>query len=188
MSGGGGPDLAIDKESLEQITKGLRAAISELREIGTNTGSLIGAGFDQLSLTSMETGHNELAKDFEDFVELWEWGVRGLVQDANVLARKVGLAAGAHFEEEQYIKGGFKVAANAVAGNPHLSEEEVQKKSVSELFSEDVYAPDYSAESFKQAHEQTKQTWSATADQIRDKKGVSDVITAARSASEGGDR
>ncbi|MDW6059302.1 hypothetical protein SAZ11_16365 [Streptomyces sp. FXJ1.4098] len=138
MSGGGGskePDLKLDKEALQDITKGLRAAISELKDIGSATDAVMGSGFEELSLTSMEAGHNGLAKDFEDFCERWEWGVRGLIQDANKLAKKVGLAAGMQWEEDRYIEGTYKVVANSVAGNPHLSEEEVTQKEWGELFS-----------------------------------------------------
>ncbi|MES4903248.1 MULTISPECIES: hypothetical protein [unclassified Streptomyces] len=171
MSGGGGgggkePDLKLDKEALQDITKGLRAAISELKDIGTATDAVMGSGFDELSLTSMEAGHNGLAKDFEDFCERWEWGVRGLIQDANKLAKKVGLAAGMQWEEDRYIEGTYKVVANSVAGNPHLSEEEVTQKEWGELFSGETWRPDYSKESYEKASEEIKGTWQATGDKI----------------------
>ncbi|WKX70640.1 hypothetical protein [Streptomyces sp. XD-27] len=174
MSGGkGNADLAIDPAYLKKLTQGIKGAIGELREIGSETDAVMGAGFEELSLTSMEAGHNGLAKDFESFVELWEWGVRGLVQDANDLAERLDLAAGEHWEEEKYRATTFKVAANAVAGNPHLSEEEVANKSVEELFSADTYKPDYSAESFKKAGSDIKETWKTTADQAGHKTKLS---------------
>lgn len=166
MSGGGGgePDLALDKEALQDITKGLRAAIAELKDIGSATDAVMGAGFEELSLTSMEAGHNGLAKDFEDFCERWEWGVRGLIQDANKLANKVGLAAGMQWEEDRYIEGTYKVVANSVTGNPHLSEEEVTQKDWGEIYS--AWRPDYSQESYEKASEEIKGTWQATGDKI----------------------
>ncbi|MBR7678056.1 hypothetical protein KDA82_34765, partial [Streptomyces daliensis] len=76
------------------IEKGLKKAIGELKESGSSaTSSLQGAGFEELSLTHMEAGHPGLAGDFEDFCERWEWGVRALVQNANGLAQRLGLAA-----------------------------------------------------------------------------------------------
>ncbi|MDX3231479.1 hypothetical protein [Streptomyces sp. ME19-01-6] len=169
MSGGGGgggkePDLKLDKEALQDITKGLRAAISELKDIGTATDAVIGSGFDELSLTSMEAGHNGLAKDFEDFCECWEWGVRGLIQDANKLAKKVGLAAGMQWEEDRYIEGTYKVVANSLTGNPHLSEEEVTQKDWGEIYS--AWRPDYSSESYEKAGEEIRGTWQATNDKM----------------------
>ncbi|MGY0057661.1 hypothetical protein ACWY4P_14040 [Streptomyces sp. LZ34] len=178
MSGGGGggkdPDLVVDKEALQDITKGLRAAISELKDIGSATDAVMGSGFDELSLTSMEAGHNGLAKDFEDFCERWEWGVRGLIQDANKLAKKVGLAAGMQWEEDRYIDGTFKVVANSVAGNPHLSEEEVTQKGWGELFSGETWRPDYSKESYEKAGEQIQGTWQATGDEISHKSSIAE--------------
>lgn len=177
MSGGGGePDLALDKEALQDITKGLRAAIAELKDIGSATDAVMGAGFEELSLTSMEAGHNGLAKDFEDFCERWEWGVRGLIQDANKLAKKVGLAAGMQWEEDQYIDGTFKVAANSVAGNPHLSEEEVTKKEWGELFSGETWRPDYSRESYEKAGEEIQATWQATGDKISRPSSIAQYV------------
>ncbi|OMI40909.1 hypothetical protein [Streptomyces sparsogenes] len=162
MSGGNNPDLKLDKAALQDITKGLRAAISELKDIGTATDAVMGAGFEELSLTSMEAGHNGLAKDFEDFCERWEWGVRGLIQDANKLAQKVGLAAGMQWEEDRYIEGTYKVVANSLTGNPHLSEEEVTQKKWGEIYS--AWRPDYSQESYDKASEEIKATWQETGD------------------------
>ncbi|MEU1801680.1 hypothetical protein [Streptomyces sp. NPDC019937] len=167
MSGGGGGggakggniDLAFDKESQAEIVKGLRAAIGELKEIASASDAEMGAGFEELSMTSMEAGHNGLAKDFEDFCELWDWGVRGLIEDASKLAEKVGLAAGSQWEQEQYAQGTFKVAANSVLGNPHLDEKTVVKKDMDELISVDTWTPDYSKESFEKAASDAEKTW-----------------------------
>jgi hypothetical protein len=155
----GGEDLGIDPGSLKQITEGLRGAIGELKGVTSETDAVMGAGFQELKLTGMEAGHKGLADDFEDFCERWEWGVRALIQDANELANRVGLSAGMMWEQEQYIHGTLKVAANSVAGNPHLSEDEVEKQSWGDLFSADTYKPDYSAESFQRSFDESRQTW-----------------------------
>ncbi len=161
MSGDG--DLQFSKEALDLITKGLNGAIDELKSAGgSTTGSLLGAGFSEMSMTAMEAGHSGLAKDFEDFCERWEWGVRALIQDANGLAARLGLAAGMVYSEEQYWEGTFKVAANSLAGNPHLSEDEITGKEWGELISLENYKPDYSAGSFQQAGDEMAQTWKDT--------------------------
>lgn len=161
-SGGGKGELGLDKESLRRITEGLRAAVGELRSVGTSTGATIGSGFGEFALSGMEAGHPGLAGDFEGFCERWEWGVRSLVQDANRLAAAVGLSAGAFWEEEQYRQGAFKVTVNALVGNPHLGEDEVEKKSWGEVFAEDTYTPDHSPASFRQAGEDAAQAWKDT--------------------------
>ncbi|MFE6775246.1 hypothetical protein [Streptomyces sp. NPDC057702] len=126
-------NLRLTEEALQSITTGIGAAIAELSDIASRTDALQGAGLADLSLTGMEAGHGGLARDFEDFCELWDWGVRGLMADADQLAQRAGLAAGMTWEEDRYVEGTFKVAANAVVGNPHLTEEEVEEKSWREL-------------------------------------------------------
>lgn len=172
MSGGakgGNIDLAFDKESQAEIVKGLRAAIGELKDIASASDAETGAGFEELSMTSMEAGHNGLAKDFEDFCELWDWGVRGLIEDASKLAEKVGLAAGSQWEQEQYAQGTFKVAANSVLGNPHLDEKTVVKKDMDELISADTWTPDYSEESFEKSAADSEKAWDAAREQTSHK-------------------
>ncbi|WP_367125923.1 hypothetical protein [Streptomyces phytohabitans] len=156
-------DLRFDKESLNLITKGLNDAIGELKSAGGGaTGSLQGSGFDAMSLSKREAGDKGVADDFEGFCERWEWGVRALVQDANALARKLGLAAGMVHAEDQYWQGTFKVGVNSLVGNPHATEEEVTGQSWRETLTPGYLDPDYSAESFEQARQDIGQTWQDT--------------------------
>ncbi|MET8175523.1 hypothetical protein [Streptomyces clavifer] len=162
MSGGGAEELNIGPASVQQITVGLRAAVAELKEIGTGSGAVLGKGLSDLSMTGMEAGHHGLAVDFEDFCERWEWGVRALVQDANAIAAKLGLAAGMVWEEDQYVQGTMKVVANAAVGNPHASEDEIVKQNWGDVLTPDYLSPDYSAESFQRAADEAWQTWKDT--------------------------
>ncbi|MGC5365333.1 hypothetical protein ACPXCE_27290 [Streptomyces sp. DT24] len=163
MMGDGAGDLHVDPASVQRITEGLRAAVAELREVGTGTGAVLGKGFSDLSMTGMEAGHHGLSVDFEDYCERWEWGVRALVQDANTIAAKLGLAAGIVWEEDQYVQGAFKIAVNAGVGNPHASENEIVKQSWGDVFTPDYLDVDYSTESFRQAGDEAGQTWKDTA-------------------------
>ncbi|MFI8963406.1 hypothetical protein ACIGO8_14980 [Streptomyces sp. NPDC053493] len=162
MGGGGPEDLKFDQESIKQITEGIRSATAELRDIGTGTGAVLGKGFSDLSLTGMEAGHHGLSTDFEDYCERWEWGVRALLQDANTLAKTLGLSAGLVWEEDQYRQGTFKVAINSVIGNPHASEADVVKQSWGDVFTPDYLSPDWSPESFEKARDEMGQTWKDT--------------------------
>ncbi|MEV8531984.1 hypothetical protein [Streptomyces sp. NPDC051211] len=163
----GNEDLGMDPAAVKNITEGLRGAVAELREIGTAGGASMGAGFESMSMTGMEAGHPGLADAFEGFCELWEWGVRGLVQDASTLAANLGIAAGTLWEEDQYIQGAFKVAVNAGYGNPHASEDDIEKKEWGDLFRGDVYKPDWSGESFEKAGEDIKGTWQQTGETLK---------------------
>ncbi|MDW6058263.1 hypothetical protein SAZ11_09275 [Streptomyces sp. FXJ1.4098] len=147
---------------MDLITKGLRAAIGELKDVGDNTGALQGSGFSDMTMSKMEAGGKGLADAFEGFCDRWEWGVRALVQDANEIANRLGLAAGLMWEEDQYWGNTLKVTVNALSstGNPHLSEEEVAQQSWGDIFTPD--APDYSAESWQRAGDEMGQTWKDT--------------------------
>ncbi|MFF5567195.1 hypothetical protein ACFY7Z_22265 [Streptomyces sp. NPDC012623] len=162
MTGGGAEDLNVGAESVQLITSGLRAIVAELGEVGTGTGSVLGKGFSGLSITGMEAGHHGLSVDFEDYCERWEWGVRALVQDANTIAEKLGLAAGIIWEEDRYVQGTMKVAVNAAVGNPYASEDEVTEQSWGDVFTPDYLNPDYSEESFERTADEAGQTWKDT--------------------------
>ncbi|MDQ0697136.1 MULTISPECIES: hypothetical protein [Streptomyces] len=185
MSGGGAEDLNVDPVSVQLITTGLREAVAELKEIGNGTGAVLGKGLSDLSMTGMEAGHHGLSVDFEDFCERWEWGVRALVQDANAIAAKLGLAAGIVWEEDQYVQGTLKIAVNAGVGNPHASEDEIVQQDWGDVFTPDYLSPDYSRESFERTADEAGQTWKDTgralvtegnggrqADQLNDLFGV----------------
>ncbi|MEZ3182705.1 hypothetical protein KYY02_29815 [Streptomyces pimonensis] len=161
--GGDGLDLSFDEASVAKFTQGVGATIDGLGDLGGATGSVMGKGFSQLSMTGMEAGHHGLSVDFEDFCERWEWGVRALVHDASELADRLGLAAGTQWEHDQYVEGALKVGVNSVAGgNPHASEEEITRQGWGEVFTPDALDPDWSAGSWDRAGQEMEQTWKDT--------------------------
>lgn len=163
MSGEEG-ELDVGAEAVALISGGLRGAADALADVGDVTGSRQGVGMSGLALSTMEAGGGEVAEAFEGFCDRWEWGVRGLIQDAEQLAQRLGLAAGMTWEEDRYREGSFKVVANAVSptGNPHLTEDEVQQQRWQELLTPD--APGWSAQSRAQAAEDIGQAWDDTGD------------------------
>ncbi|MFG2293301.1 hypothetical protein [Streptomyces sp. NPDC048603] len=167
----GDDELQISAQAVQGVQSGLRAAISELRESGADAGGAsMGAGFEDLSMTGMEAGHPGLATDFEDFCERWEWGVRSLVQNASVLAARMGIAAGTLWEEDQYRHGSLKVLVNSLYGNPYASEDEVEKKPWGDFakLPWEVYKPDWSVEDFDQARKDMGQTWKDTGRELEE--------------------
>ncbi|GGX85570.1 hypothetical protein [Streptomyces hiroshimensis] len=165
-AGAGGNGLAADSAALDNITKGINGAIGELKSLGTPGEAAVGRGFDELALSGVELGHEGLAAAFKSFCSRWDWGVRALVQDGSQFAQRVGLAAGYYHEQDAYIRDTFKVGVNAVMGNPHLAEEDVEKKSMSEILADnpvnDFSHPDYSAESFRKSEEDSRRVWAET--------------------------
>ncbi|MFI9171051.1 hypothetical protein [Streptomyces lincolnensis] len=161
--GGDGADVQFDRAAVAKFTQGVGATIDALGDLGGATGSVMGKGFSELSMTGMEAGHHGLSVDFEDFCERWEWGVRALVRDASAIASRLGLAAGTQWEHDQYVEGALKVGVNSVmGGNPHATEEEITQQDWGDVFTPDALNPDYSAESFEQAGRDIEQTWKDT--------------------------
>ena len=160
MSGGDNGELRLGKESLKQIVSGMKAAIGELEETGTSvTGSNRGAGFENLTLTSKQAGTGGVAKDFEDFCDRWEWGVRALMTDANDLAEKLGLAVGLEHATDEYWSSTFKYGLNSINtwSNPGLSREEAGKQDWGDIATPD--APDYSPESVTRSLIESRAAW-----------------------------
>jgi hypothetical protein len=156
-------DLHFDKAGVQKITQGLRSAIGELGEIGDGTGSLMGKGFSNLAIAGMEAGDHDLSVDFEDFCERWEWGVRSLIHDASEIAKRLGLAAGTQWAEDQYVQGSLKVITSSLfGGSPYASEEDIEKQDWGDVFTPDALHPDYSAESWDKAGHEMAQTWKDT--------------------------
>ncbi|MGW2088192.1 hypothetical protein [Streptomyces sp. NPDC001880] len=169
MSGGQQPDLEVPPEALALIAQGIDKAHGELKDLGLIGEAAAGRSFSVLALSGLELGHEGLAAGFEAFCERWEWGVRGLMAWGNSFAAGVGLSAGAMQEQEQYVKDTFKIAVNAVNGNPHLSEDEVKEKSWDEIKSQSPYdGADWSQESFDRAREEVGQTWRDTGYDVQD--------------------
>ncbi|ANS66949.1 hypothetical protein SLINC_4725 [Streptomyces lincolnensis] len=161
--GGDGADVQFDRAAVAKFTQGVGATIDALGDLGGATGSVMGKGFSELSMTGMEAGHHGLSVDFEDFCERWEWGVRALVRDASAIANRLGLAAGTQWEHDQYVEGALKVGVNSVmGGNPHATEEEITQQDWGDVFTPDALNPDYSAESFEQDGQDIEQTWKDT--------------------------
>ncbi|MEU3414357.1 hypothetical protein ABZ760_24335 [Streptomyces sp. NPDC006658] len=169
MTGGEGKDLTT--QGLGLIAKGLTDALGELKELGMDGRAGAGRGFSDLALSGLELGHQGLTDEFESFCERWEWAVRALVIEGNSFAARTGLAAGTYHETDQYVKGAFKVAENAMVGNPYASEEEVQKKGWGEIV-DSGSGVDYSEESFRQAWANSRQGWRDASYEVLTSDGI----------------
>lgn len=148
------PDLEVPPEALALISQGIDKAHGELKDLGMTGEASMGRGYSDLALSGLELGHEGLTAEFKTFCERWEWGVRALMIRGNGFASAVGLSAGAIHEQEQYIKGTFKIAVYGVNGNPHLTEEKVKQKSWDEISTQSPYdGADWSRESFSKAQD-----------------------------------
>ncbi|GDY32631.1 hypothetical protein [Gandjariella thermophila] len=148
----------VDPQALAETAKGINDAIGELKTLGIDGSADVGRGFSGLSLTGMQVGHAGLQAAFDEFCERWSWGVRHLVQDGNVIAQQLHLSAGMYAEMERYGVGVFKDVAAALGGNPHATDEQVERQSWGQILS-DATSPDYSAQSWQKAQQDIGHTW-----------------------------
>ncbi|WP_024802995.1 hypothetical protein [Nocardia sp. BMG51109] len=153
--------VKVDPAVLQQAAKGIEATIGELSEMGIGETGNMGRGFSLLTLSTLEAGKHTVQKTFEQFTERWSWGVRSLVQAGNSIARTLDLAAGRYHEMESKAAGTIKKMWTHTMGNPHLSDEQITKRSWGETFSDNTFNhvrnADYSPQSFQRAW-QTMQT------------------------------
>ncbi|PVC86919.1 hypothetical protein [Streptomyces sp. CS131] len=162
-------DLNVPPATLAQIARGIDLAHTELKELGMTGEATAGRGFSDLALSGLELGHGGLTAKFETFCNRWEWGVRALSRRGNVLAAGLGLSMGSFAEQEQYIKDSLKIAVNSTNGNPYLSEDEVKGMSWDSISKQHAWDnPDWSVDSFTDAHGEVKQQWKDTAYDVGD--------------------
>lgn len=174
---GDNANLSVSAAALAQIAQGIDLAHSELKDLGSIGRASVGRGFSDLALSGLELGHGGLTSEFETFCKRWEWGVRTLSQRGNDLAAGLGLSAGSFAEQERYVKDSFKIAVNSANGNPYLSEDEVKDMSWDTISTQRAFDdPDWSVDSFKEAHGEVKQRWKDTGydvgDALLDASGV----------------
>ncbi|MDO0914489.1 hypothetical protein QQM39_27750 [Streptomyces sp. DT2A-34] len=180
MSGGGGGGYRVDPEALERITRGINQATDELKELGFDIEAGQGRGFDELELAGLEVGDAALRETFADFCERWGWGVRSLLQDANEFAGRLNLSAGLYHEQEQYASNTLKTLWTATAGNPSLSQEEVEQRSWSETLKDNpvshVMNADLSAESMREADAAARQAWAQAGEDVESSTVTPDAL------------
>ncbi|MCH0538508.1 hypothetical protein I3F58_02825 [Streptomyces sp. MUM 203J] len=157
------PDLALPPAVVRALTDGINKAHQELKDLGMIGEASTGRGFADLALSGLELGHDGLAAEFRTFCRRWDWGVRALTHRGNWIATAIGLSAGGLHEQDQYVKGTFKIVVNGLNGNPNAGEDEVTAKSWDQIRTQNPYdGADWSADSFREAHTEVKQTWNDT--------------------------
>ncbi|MBL1079201.1 hypothetical protein JK358_32830 [Nocardia sp. 2] len=144
--------LNVDPAVLDQAAKGITSIINQLSDIGVKETGAMGRGFAMLSLSPMEAGKASVQAGFETFCERWSWGVRALVQAANNMAQSVGLSAGRYQMMDDQFSNMFKQMYTHLAGNPHLSTEEINARGWGDTLADNSFNhirnADYSTESF----------------------------------------
>ncbi|MEU6562018.1 type VII secretion target [Nocardia nova] len=160
--------LNVDPQVLNQAADGINKIIGELSDLGLGSATgEVGRGFSEVKLSPTEAGKESVQTAFATFCDRWSWGVRALVQNGNEVARTLGLAAGLFHDQDQELAAMVKETWTDIAGNPHLSAEEADKRSWGDTFADNPYNairhPDYSAASFDQAMQRSHRDMQAVA-------------------------
>lgn len=124
--------FAVDRAALAETAKGLNDVIGALSGLGLKETGEVGRGFSELALSGLEAGDPDLASAFGDFCDRWSWGVRTLVQDGNQFAVRLGLSAGLYSDMENQVTGAVKNVVVAVAGDPHMTDQQAAAASWSQ--------------------------------------------------------
>lgn len=148
-------ELNVDPAVLTQAANGINGIIGELSELGIGETGAVGRGFSLLTLSPKEAGKALVQSTFETFTERWSWGVRALVQSGNAIAETLGLAAGRYHIMDEKFSNTFKEMFTHLAGNPHLTDAEIDARDWQTTLSDNQWSwashPEYSADSFTQA-------------------------------------
>jgi hypothetical protein len=150
----------FDPQAVKRVEKGLKDAIAELEQVGTFTiTSQQGHGFSNLALSGLAMGDAELARNFEEFCDRWGWAVKTKIQDANELAKGLGLNAGLYHEQEEYVVGSFKELVAGASADPAAgmsASEGAAEKSFEQVRREAAHMPpaDFSLPDFDEMGDQ----------------------------------
>ncbi|MFF3567953.1 hypothetical protein ACFYXQ_09265 [Nocardia jiangxiensis] len=147
--------LSVEPAVLTDAADGINSIIGELSELGVGETGAVGRGLSLLALSGMEAGKASVCKAFSTFLDRWSWGVRSLVQSGNEMAKALNLAAGRYHEMDETFSNTFKEAYADLVGNPHLSKDQIDKRSWGDTLADngfnDARHPDYSLSSFNGA-------------------------------------
>jgi hypothetical protein len=150
-----GSELNVDPQALKQAAEGITGVIGELSDLGTKETGAAGRGFSEIALSPLDAGKQSVQQAFRSFADRWSWGIRTLVQSGNALAQTLGLAAGRFYMMDQEFSNMLKEMYTDVAGNPHLTTQQVDDRSWKDTLLDnsfnDAMHPDYSLQSFENA-------------------------------------
>jgi len=162
--------FAVDRAALAETAQGINDTINDLEPLGIEETAGVGRGFSGLALSALQAGDGDLASAFGNFCDRWSWGVRALVQDGNQFAQRLGLNAGIYSMVEQQLTGAAKNVVVAVAGDPHMSDQQAASASWSQDAAGVTGADTPGGQmTWGQAGQAAQQQWTAVAGQAEQK-------------------
>lgn len=144
----------VSPEILTNAAKGIADVINELTELGVAQTANQGRGLELMVMFRTTIGHDGLTEAWGDFLQRWEYGVRGLVQEGDKFANKLHDAGIGYEHHDIGASEIFKRAAFDLAGDPRGDSAQAMEMSWGQLGDATVgrlIDPDYSPESFENA-------------------------------------
>lgn len=124
--------FSVDRAALNESAQGINSTIGTLKGVGIDETAEVGRGFSGLTLSGLQAGDAGLAEAFGNFCDRWSWGLRTLVQDGNQFAVRLGISAGVYADTENYLAGVAKNVTVALAGDPHMTDQQAAQASWSQ--------------------------------------------------------
>ena len=124
--------FSVDRTALNETAQGINSTIGALKGVGIDETAEVGRGFSGLTLSGLQAGDAGLAEAFGNFCDRWSWGLRTLVQDGNQFAVRLGISAGVYADTENYLVGAAKNVTVALAGDPHMTDQQAAQASWSQ--------------------------------------------------------
>jgi hypothetical protein len=156
--------FTVDRSALRDTAQGINDTIETLQGLGFDEAGDAGRGFSGLALSGLQAGDAALTQAFGSFCDRWSWGVRTLVQDANQFSARLGIAAGVYSDTENFLVGVAKNVTDAIAGDPHMTDQQAAQASWSQDAAEVTGASTPGGSmTWQQAETDIGQQWSGVA-------------------------
>ena len=154
--------FSVDRAALNETAQGINSTIGALKGVGIDETAEVGRGFSGLTLSGLQAGDAGLAEAFGNFCDRWSWGVRTLVQDGDQFAVRLGISAGVYADTENYLVGVAKNVTVALAGDPHMTDQQAAQASWSQDAAQVTGAqPPEGSTTWSQAGSEAAQQWKA---------------------------
>jgi hypothetical protein len=154
--------FSVDRAALNETAQGINSTIGALKGVGIDETAEVGRCFSGLTLSGLQAGDAGLAAAFGNFCDRWSWGVRTLVQDGNQFAVRLGISAGVYADAENYLVGAAKNVSVALAGDPHMTDQQAAPASWSQDAAQVTGAqPPGGSTTWSQAGSEAAQQWKA---------------------------
>lgn len=143
--------FSVNLADLSTAAKGIEDAVAALSEVGVVQTASAGWGVSFLAVTHVHAGHADYAEALGEFCTKWDWAMRSLIQEGQLLSQHVLDTRTAYERAEDAVDQILKRVVVAAVGDPTLQGEDAHRQSWEQI--SQSLEPDSSPESYQQARE-----------------------------------